>query len=122
MFQYYYDIKYNSYVFSPAFQLPNSVNVIYSTKVAYFTTGLYEKTIKVYTGVSNQITKKIIDKETSVTRETSDNSPEDEDYVEISSNTSMSNNYRVCISHDETKDGNAAHNWLTFKTLNVLYR
>lgn len=122
LFQYYYDIKYNSYVFSPAFQLPNSVNVIYSTKVAYFTTGLYEKTIKVYTGVSNQITKKIIDKETSVTRETSDNSPEDEDYVEISSNTSMSNNYRVCISHDETKDGNAAHNWLTFKTLNVLYR
>ena len=52
----------------------------------------------------------------------SNNNPGDDQFTIISDNTTIGNNYRVCISHDGQRDGNAAQNWLTFKSLEVLYR
>ncbi|WP_455620664.1 DUF4493 domain-containing protein [Parabacteroides sp.] len=122
LFQYYFKVSKNCYVFSPAFQLPENVNVTYSTKVAYFTWGAGDATIEVYTGISGKTGAKVKDKTSSIKRINSDTSPEDSKFTTISAETSIGNNYRVCISHDEGKDGNAAEDWLTFKTLDVLYR
>ena len=122
LFQYYFKTSKNCYVFSPAFQLPTTVSISYSTKVAYFTGGLGNPTIDVYTGVSESIENSVIDKTTSIKRINTNNNPGDEKFTVISDNTTIGNNYRICISHDGQRDGNAAENWLTFKSLEVLYR
>ena len=117
-------IKYNSYVFSPAFQVPTIVDVSYSTKVAYFTwgTAIGNQSIDIYTGVSDKTNDSVKDKTVSINRIKSNSNPEDNQFTIISDNTQIGNNYRVCISHDEGVDGNGAENWLTFKSLEVLYR
>lgn len=123
LFQYYFSsVSKNCYVFSPAFQLPENVNVTYSTKVAYFTGGVGNPTIEVYTGVSDKTGAKVKDNTSSIKRINSNSSPPDSRFTTISADTSIGNNYRVCISHDEGTDSNWAEDWLTFKTLNVLYR
>ncbi len=123
LFQYYFSsVSKNCYVFSPAFQLPENVNVTYSTKVAYFTGGVGTPTIEVYTGVSDKTGAKVKDNTSSIKRINSNSSPADSKFTTISADTSIGNNYRVCISHDEGTDSNWAEDWLTFKTLNVLYR
>lgn len=123
LFQYYFSsVSKNCYVFSPAFQLPENLNVTYSTKVAYFTGGVGTPTIEVYTGVSDKTGAKVKDNTSSIKRINSNNSPADSKFTTISADTSIGNNYRVCISHDEGTDSNWAEDWLTFKTLNVLYR
>ncbi len=116
------DIKYNSYVFSPAFQVPKMVNISYSTKVAYFTWGVSNPSIDVYTGVSESTDNSVRDKTTSISRINSNNNPGDDQFTIISDNTTIGNNYRVCISHNSSVDRNWADNWLTFKSLEVLYR
>lgn len=122
LFQYYFSTSYNCYVFSPAFKLPDMVDISYSTKVAYFTTGLGNPTIEVYTGVSESTDNSIRNNTTSIKRINSNNNPGDDRFTVITNNTTVGNNYRVCISHDGQRDGNAADNWLTFKSLEVLYR
>ena len=127
LFEYYKgvfssSITHNCYVYSPAFQLPEIVNVTYSTKVAYFTAGLYNPTIDVYTGVSDRTDIKIKDNTSSIKRINSDTSPSDGKFVTISTDASIENNYRVCISHDEGIDRNESTSYLTFKTFDVLYR
>lgn len=124
LFQYYFSTSYNCYVFSPAFKLPTSVDVRYSTKVAYFTTGtaIGNQSIDIYTGVSDKTNDSVKDKTVSINRIKSNNNPGDDQFTIISDNTTIGNNYRVCISHDGQRDGNAAQNWLTFKSLEVLYR
>lgn len=127
LFQYYKTIfwdrvTHNCHVFSPAFQLPTSVDISYSTKVAYFTTGVGTPTIDVYTGVSENTDNSIRDITTSIKRINSNSNPEDDKFTEITENTTIGNNYRICISHDGIEDENQAENWLTFKSLEVLYR
>lgn len=122
LFEYYFSTSNNCYVFSPAFHLPSSVDISYSTKVAYFTTGLGNPSIDVYIGVSDRTDNPIKDKTTSIKRINSNNNPGDDRFTVITDNTTIGNNYRVCISHDGQKDSNAAQNWLTFKSLEVLYR
>lgn len=122
LFQYYFSTSYNCYVFSPAFQLPDITDISYSTKVAYFTTGLGNPSIDIYTGVSEMTDNSVKDKTTSIKKINSNNNPGDDQFTIISDNVTIGNNYRVCISHDGQKDSNAAQNWLTFKSLEVLYR
>lgn len=129
LFQYYKtflwdDLKYNCYVFSPAFQVPNMVDISYSTKVVYFTTGSASRSIEVYTGVSERTDNNVKDKTESIDRVyvPPGGSPDENQFTIISDNTTIGNNYRVCISHDGQKDENQAENWLTFKSLEVLYR
>lgn len=128
LFQYYNilwgdaTVKYNSYVFSPAFQVPTMVDISYSTKVAYFTRGIGNPSIDVYTGVSDGTDNPIKDKTTSINRINSNQNPGDDSFTEIVDNTTIGNNYRVCISHDGETDNNSDENWLTFKSLEVLYR
>lgn len=129
LFQYYKtflwdDLKYNCYVFSPAFQVPNMVDISYSTKVVYFTTGSASRSIEVYTGVSERTDNNVKDKTESIDRVyvRPGGSPDENQFTIISDNTTIGNNYRVCISHDGQKDENQAENWLTFKSLEVLYR
>lgn len=127
LFEYYNylfgtDIRNNCYVFSPVFKLPTSVDISYSTKVAYFTTGLGNPSIDVYIGVSDRTDNPIKDKTTSVKRINSNSNPGDDRFTVITDNTTIGNNYRICISHDGGVDGNGAENWLTFKSLEVLYR
>ena len=122
LFQYYFRTSYNCYVFSPAFQLPDITDISYSTKVAYFTTGLGNPSIDIYTGVSEMTDNSVKDKTTSIKKINSNNNPGDDQFTIISDNVTIGNNYRVCISHDGQKDSNAAQNWLTFKSLEVLYR
>lgn len=127
LFQYYKTIfwdrvTHNCHVFSPAFQLPTSVNISYSTKVAYFTTGVGNPTIDVYTGVSENTDNSIRDITTSIKRINSNSNPGDDKFTKITENTTIGNNYRICISHDGIEDENQAENWLTFKSLEVLYR
>ncbi|MDM8251964.1 DUF4493 domain-containing protein [Phocaeicola barnesiae] len=124
LFQYYFRTSYNCYVFSPAFQVPTIVDVSYSTKVAYFTwgTAIGNQSIDIYTGVSDKTNDSVKDKTVSINRIKSNSNPEDNQFTIISDNTQIGNNYRVCISHDEGVDGNGAENWLTFKSLEVLYR
>ena len=117
-------IKYNSYVFSPAFQVPTIVDVSYSTKVAYFTWGSANNSIDVYTGVGEKTDNSIKDKTTSIDRffVAGGGVPDDDKFTVISDNTNMRNNYRVCISHNSNANTNWADNWLIFKSLEVLYR
>lgn len=127
LFQYYktflWDrVTHNCHVFSPAFQLPTSVDISYSTKVAYFTTGVGNPTIDVYTGVSENTDNSIRDITTSIKRINTNSNPGDDEFTEITKNTTIGNNYRICISHDGIEDENQAENWLTFKSLEVLYR
>lgn len=122
LFEYYFDINNNCFVFSPAFQLPTMVDVNYSTKVAYFTTGLGNPSINIYTGVSERIDNSVKDKTTSIKKINSNSNPEDNQFTVISDNATIGNNYRICISHDGEEDSNWAQNWLTFKSLEVLYR
>lgn len=129
LFQYYKtifwdDLKYNCYVFSPAFQVPNMVDISYSTKVVYFTTGSASRSIEVYTGVSERTDNNVKDKTESIDRVyvRPGGSPDENQFTIISDNTTIGNNYRVCISHDGQEDENQAENWLTFKSLEVLYR
>lgn len=124
LFEYYFSTSNNCYVFSPAFQLPSSVDISYSTKVAYFTTGtaIGNQSIDIYTGVSDKTNDIVKDKTVPVNRIKSNSNPGDDQFTIILDNTTIGNNYRVCISHDGQRDGNAAQNWLTFKSLEVLYR
>lgn len=124
LFQYYFSTSYNCYVFSPAFKLPTSVDIRYSTKVAYFTTGtaIGNQSIDIYTGVSDKTNDSVKDKTVPINRIKSNSNPGDDQFTIISDNTTIGNNYRVCISHDGQRDGNAAQNWLTFKSLEVLYK
>lgn len=123
LFQYYFsDIKYSSYVFSPAFQVPEMINISYSTKAAYFTGGISNPSIDVYTGVSDKTDNPIKDKTTSIKRINSNQNPKDNQFTIISDNTSIGDNYRICISHNSKVESNWATNWLTFKSLEVLYR
>ncbi len=127
LFEYYNylfgtDIRHNCYVFSPAFKLSTSIDINYSTKIAYFTTGLGNPSIDIYTGVSEKTDNSIRDNVTSIKRINSNNNPGDDKFAIISYDTTIGNNYRICISHDGGVDGNGAENWLTFKALEVLYR
>ncbi len=117
-------IKYNSYVFSPAFQVPAIVDVSYSTKVAYFTWGSASNSIEVYTGVGEKTDNSIKDKTTSIDKffVAGGGVPDDDKFTVISDNTTIKNNYRVCISHNSNANKNWADNWLIFKSLDVLYR
>lgn len=116
------DVKYNSFVFSPAFKIPNMVDISYSTKVAYFTGGIKNPSIEVYTGVTNNTDNSVKDKTTSIKRINSNQNPSDDKFTIISDNTRIGNNYRICISHNSRKESNWVDNWLTFKSLEVLYR
>lgn len=122
LFQYYFNISHNCYVFSPAFQVPNPVNIIYSTKVAYFTSGRFDASIDIYTGISDNTDSNVIGKTTTIDRYKSNSNPDDSQFKIISDNVIINDNYRICISHDGKEDSNAADNWLTFKSLEVLYR
>ena len=122
LFQYYFNTSNNCYVFSPAFQLPDMVDISYSTKVAYFTSGRFNASIDIYTGVSDKTENNIKDKTTPINRLKTNSNPKDNQFTTISDDTTIGNNYRVCISHDGETDSNLAENWLTFKSLEVLYR
>ena len=131
LFQYYKTIfwdrvTHNCHVFSPAFQVPTTtmIDVSYSTKVVYFTTGASGNSIDVYTGVSKGTDNSVKDKTTSINRIfiAAGQKPNDDKFTIISDNTQIGNNYRICISHDGIEDENQAENWLTFKSLEVLYR
>ena len=117
-------IKYNSYVFSPTFQVPTMVDVSYSTKVIYFTTGATGNSIDIYTGVSKETDNNVKDKTTSISRifVAAGQKPKDNQFTIISDNTQIGNNYRVCISHNSNASRNWADNWVIFKSLDVLYR
>lgn len=117
-------IKYNSYVFSPTFQVPTMVDVSYSTKVIYFTTGATGNSIDIYTGVSKETDNNVKDKTTSISRifVAAGQKPKDDQFTIISDNTQIGNNYRVCISHNSNASRNWADNWVIFKSLDVLYR
>lgn len=117
-------IKYNSYVFSPTFQVPTMVDVSYSTKVIYFTTGATGNSIDIYTGVSKETDNNVKDKTTSISRifVAAGQKPKDDQFTIISDNTQIGNNYRVCISHNSNANRNWVDNWVIFKSLDVLYR
>ncbi|WP_075317577.1 DUF4493 domain-containing protein [Bacteroides togonis] len=117
-------IKYNSYVFSPTFQVPTMVDVSYSTKVIYFTTGATGNSIDIYTGVSKETDNNVKDKTTSISRifVAAGQKPKDDQFTIISDNTQIGNNYRVCISHNSNANRNWVDNWVIFKSLEVLYR
>ena len=119
---YYFKLHNNCYVFSPAFQLPQSTNVTYSTKVAYFTGGLGNPTIDVYVGSSIDTSGKVKDKTVSIKRINSNLYPDDSKFTTITTEAVLSNNYRICISHNEQQDKNGAEVYLTFKNLEVIYR
>ena len=124
LFQYYFNTTYNCHVFSPAFKVPTMVDISYSTKVAYFTwgTAIGTQSIDIYTGVTDSTNDSVKDKTVSINRIKSNSNPGDDRFTIISDDTTIGTNYRICISHDGERDGNAAENWLTFKSLEVLYR
>ena len=123
LFKYYFsDISSNCHVFSPAFQLPNAVNIKYTTKVAYFTWGRWDPTIDVYVGITSDITTQPHDKTTSIKRIRTDSNPSDQKFTIIEETTKLEKNYRICISHNKQVDSNWADVWLTFKNLEVLYK
>lgn len=116
------NIKYNSYVFSPAFSIPGYVDINYSIKVAYFTGGVRNPSIDIYTGVSDKTDNVVKDKTTTIKRINSNQNPKDDKFTIISYDANIGNNYRVCLSHNSAVDRNWVDNWLTFKSLEVLYR
>lgn len=116
------NIKYNNYVFSPAFKNPENVDIRYSIKVAYFTGGVGNPSIDIYTGVSNNTDNCAKDKTTTIKRINSNQNPKDDKFTIISDDSTIGNNYMICLSHNSAAERNWVDNWLTFKSLEVLYR
>ena len=116
------NIKYNNYVFSPAFKNPENVDIRYSIKVAYFTGGIGNPSIDIYTGVSNNTDNCAKDKTTTIKRINSNQNPKDDKFTIISDDSTIGNNYMICLSHNSAAERNWVDNWLTFKSLEVLYR
>lgn len=116
------NIKYNSYVFSPAFKNPENVDIRYLIKVAYFTGGVGNPSIDIYTGVSDKTDNIVKDETTTIKRINSNQNPNDDKFTIISHDAIIGNNYRVCISHNSAVERNWVDNWLTFKCLEVLYK
>jgi hypothetical protein len=108
-------------IFSPAFQTPSQTNVTYSTPVCYFTTGVGNKSIDVYTGVTSSFAK-VKTSTTTISRVTSNSNPGLSKYTTISKNDVMVLNGRVAISTDESKDGNLAENWFAVGSMTVRYK
>lgn len=108
-------------IFSPAFQVPESTNIKYSTPVCYFTTGLGNPTMDAYTGVTTDYSK-VTTATTPITRVNSDDDPGIGKFTTISKDDTLVYNGRISISTDEQKDGNAAQNWFTVASLSVDYR
>ena len=107
-------------LFSPAFYIPEAFSVTYSTPVCYFTSGILDANITVYTGVTNSYTK-VRTASTNVARISSNMNPGISRFTTITKSETMVNNGRISISTDEQKDGNAAQCWFTVASLNVLY-
>lgn len=107
-------------LYSPAFQVPNNTNISYSLPVCYFTTGLGNSNIDLYTGVTNNFSK-VTTSTTSISRVTSDSDPKIGKFTNVKKTDTMIPNGRISISTDEEKDGNLAENWFTVGALTVLY-
>lgn len=107
-------------LFSPAFYVPEAYSVTYSTPVCYFTGGVGNPNISVYTGVTNSYTK-VRTVSTDVKRISSNTEPSISRFTTITKSETMVNNGRISISTDEEKDGNAAPCWFTVASLNVIY-
>lgn len=107
-------------LFSPAFYVPEEFSVTYSTPVCYFTGGLGNPNVTVYTGVTNSYTK-VKTASTDVRRINSNMYPGISSFTTITKSETMVNNGRISISTDEQKDGNGAQCWFTVASLNVLY-
>ena len=108
-------------VFSPAFQTPSSTNISYTVPVCYFSTGLSNKTMDMYSGVTTNYTK-VKTATTSISRVTSDDDPGINKFTSVSKDDVMVANGRISISTDEQKDDNWAQNWFTMASLTVKYR
>ena len=108
-------------LFSPAFYVPEQFSVTYSTPVCYFTSGLGNPNITVYTGVTNSYTK-VKTASTDVKRINSNMYPDISSFTTITKSETMVNNGRISISTDETKDNNLAPCWFTVASLTVSYQ
>lgn len=108
-------------VFSPAFQVPDNTRISYQCPVCYFSTGLGNPTMTVYTGVTGNYTE-VTTASTNVKRINSNMNPGINQFTTVSKDDTMMRNGRISISTDGQKDGNAAENWFTVGSLTVNYR
>ena len=106
--------------FSPQFKLPETRKISYESSACYFTTGLGNKSVKIYHGIttySNKSTTNSLD----ISRVTSNSNPSSSNFTSFSGSGNLSSSQRISIGSDEQKDNNVAENWVTIGKLNILY-
>lgn len=108
-------------VFSPAFQVPANTKISYQCPVCYFTSGLGNPLMTVYTGVTDNYTK-VTTASADIKRINSNMNPGISQFTTVSKDDNLMLNGRISISTDGQKDGNGAENWFTVGSLTVNYR
>ena len=106
--------------FSPQFKLPETRKISYESSACYFSTGIGNKSVKIYHGIttySNKSTTNSLD----ISRVTSNSNPGSDKFSSFSGSGNLSSSQRISIGSDEQKDGNLAENWVTIGKLNILY-
>lgn len=108
-------------IFSPKFKVPQSTDVKYESSACFFTTGRFDADVTIYSGVATSFTKSTsYSKE--INRNKSNSNPDASKFSSFSHDTVLDSAARISIGTDESKDGNAAENWVTIRYLNVSYR
>jgi hypothetical protein len=122
---YYYNYLFSTkkkagVFFSPVFHLPYRTKVNYESAACFFSTGLGNTTLKLFSGATSDM---LLSKDNSVelSRKTSNSDPSASDFKTFSATTYMSANSRISFGTEEPKLDNAAENWVTIQYLNVLY-
>ena len=106
--------------FSPQFKLPETRKISYESSACYFSTGIGNKSVKIYHGIttySNKSTTNSLD----ISRVTSNSNPGSDKFSSFSGSGNLSSSQRISIGSDEQKDDNWAENWVTIGKLNILY-
>lgn len=108
-------------VFSPKFKVPQSTNVKYESSACFFSTGRFSADVTIYSGVATSFTKSTSYSKV-INRNLSNSNPGASKFSSFSHDTVLDSPARISIGTDESKDGNAAENWVTIRYLNVSYR
>ncbi len=113
-------------LFSPVFYTPSEVNVTYTARMCYFTTGTGNKSITIFSGVTTGTTeatsnRKEISRVNSVVVGTV---PNDSKYTNCTYNVTIpqGDTYRISIADNKPSNTFTAQNWVCMGEFNIVYR
>lgn len=107
-------------MFSPEFKIPSATKTNYYISACYFTTGVGNPNITIYSGATTNFTKSTSNGY-DLKRINTNSNPNEEVFTNIPHALTLNPSSRLSIGTDEQKDGNAAQCWVTIRSLAVDY-